>query len=69
MQHSKKEKMHHHEMANRIEILKYGKRLATGRYFSPGTPVSSTDTTNRHDIPEILLKVALNTMAKKILDL
>jgi hypothetical protein len=29
--------------------------------FSSGTPVSSTDKTDRHDIAEILLKVALNT--------
>jgi hypothetical protein len=33
-----------------------------GRWFSPGTPVSSTNKTNRHDITEILLKVALNTI-------
>ena len=30
--------------------------------FSPGPPVSSTNTTDRHDITEILLKVALNTI-------
>jgi hypothetical protein len=28
--------------------------------FFPGTPVSSTNKTDRHDITEILLKVALN---------
>ena len=28
---------------------------------SPGTPASSTTKTGRHDIAEILLKVALNT--------
>jgi len=33
--------------------------LATGRWFSPRTPVSSTNKTDRHDIAEILLKVAL----------
>jgi hypothetical protein len=38
--------------------------LAHGRWFSPGTPASSTTKTGRHDIDEILLKVALNT--KKI---
>ena len=32
--------------------------LATDRLFSPGTPVSSTNTTDCHDITEILLKVA-----------
>jgi hypothetical protein len=33
-----------------------------GRWFSPGSPVSSTNKTDRHDITEILLKVALNTI-------
>ena len=37
-------------------------RLATGRWFSPGTPVSSTNKTDRHDINEIVYKVALNTI-------
>jgi hypothetical protein len=32
-----------------------------GQWFSPGTPASSTTKTGRHDIAEILLKVALNT--------
>jgi hypothetical protein len=36
--------------------------IATGRRFSPGTPVSSTNKTGRHDISEIMLKVALNTI-------
>jgi hypothetical protein len=31
--------------------------LATGRWFSPGTPVSSTNKTDGHDITEIFLKV------------
>ena len=33
--------------------------LAHGRWFSPGTSASSTTTTGRNDIAEILLKVAL----------
>ena len=33
-----------------------------GWWFSPGTPVSSTNKTDRHDITEILLKVVLNTI-------
>jgi hypothetical protein len=33
--------------------------LAHGRWFSPGTPASSTTKTGRHDIAEILLKVVL----------
>ena len=36
--------------------------LATGQWFSPGTPVFSTNKTDSHDITEILLKVALNTI-------
>ena len=36
--------------------------LATGRWFSLGTPVSSTNKTDPRDIPEILLIVALNTI-------
>ena len=35
--------------------------LAHGRWFSPGTPASSTTKTGRHVIAEVLLKVALNT--------
>ena len=35
--------------------------LTQGRWFSLGTPASSTTKTGRHDIAEILLKVALNT--------
>ena len=37
-----------------------------GWWFSPGTPASSTTKTGRHDIAEILLKVALSTKNKKI---
>ena len=33
----------------------------TGRWLSPGTPVSSTNTTDCHGIADILLKVALYT--------
>jgi len=35
--------------------------FAHGRWFFPGTPASSTTKTGRHDIAEILLKLALNT--------
>jgi hypothetical protein len=38
--------------------------FANGRWFSPGTPASSTTKTGRHDIAEILLKVVLNTKNK-----
>jgi hypothetical protein len=34
----------------------------TGQWFSPGPPVSSTNKTDCHDITEILLKEALNTI-------
>jgi hypothetical protein len=33
--------------------------LSQSRWFSPGTPASSTTKAGRHDIAEILLKVAL----------
>ena len=36
--------------------------LATGRWFSPDTPVSSTNKTDSYDTTEILLKMALNTI-------
>jgi hypothetical protein len=34
----------------------------SGCWFSSGVPVSSTNKTDRHDMTEILLKVALNTI-------
>jgi hypothetical protein len=40
--------------------------LAHGRWFSPDIPASSTTKTGRHDIAEILLKVALNTISQSI---
>jgi hypothetical protein len=40
---------------------KFYQLLARGRWFSPGTSASSTTKTGRHDIAEILLKVALST--------
>jgi hypothetical protein len=47
----------------RITFIRYKgcQWLVTRRWFSPGTPVSSTNKNNRHNIAEILLKVALNT--------
>jgi hypothetical protein len=38
--------------------------LAHDQWFSPVIPASSTTKTGRHDIAEILLKVALNTKIK-----
>ena len=38
------------------------KLVAHGQWFSTGTPASSTTKTGRHDIAEILQKVALNTI-------
>jgi hypothetical protein len=37
----------------------------TCRLFSPGSPVSSINKTDHHDVNEILLKVALNTNKPK----
>ena len=36
--------------------------LATGRWFSPRPPVSTTNNIDHHDITETLLKVVLNTI-------
>ena len=36
--------------------------LSAGQWFSLRPPVSSTNKTDHHDITEILLKVALNTL-------
>ena len=43
-------------------VIKFLRDLATGRWFSPGTHVSSTDKTDLHDITKILLKGVLNTI-------
>jgi methylthioribose-1-phosphate isomerase len=43
-------------------VIKFASDLLQVGGFSLGTPVSSTDKTDRHDITEILLKVALNTI-------
>jgi len=39
--------------------------LATCLWYFTGTPDSSTQTTDRHDITEILLKVVLNTITNQ----
>ena len=36
--------------------------LVAGRWFPPGTPVSSTNNTDHYDIAEIFLKMAWNTI-------
>jgi hypothetical protein len=46
------------------QVIKVYQLLAHGRWFSPGTLASSTTKTGHHDIAEILLKVALNTINK-----
>jgi hypothetical protein len=43
-------------------VIKVYQLLAHGRLFSPGTPSFSTTKTGRHDMAEILLKVALNAI-------
>ena len=40
--------------------------LVTGWWFSLGTPVSSINKTDRHNITEVVLKVALNTAPPKL---
>jgi len=41
---------------------KVGQYFGTGLWFSPGTQVCSNNKSDRHDIAEILLQVALNTI-------
>ena len=41
-------------------------RLPTGRWFSQGTLISSMNKSNRHDVIEILLKVALNIISQTL---
>jgi hypothetical protein len=41
---------------------KVSQRLAEGWWFYSVSPVSSINKTDRHDITEILLKMALNTI-------
>jgi len=40
----------------------YWNLLVAGQWFSPGTLISVSSKTDRHDILEILLKVALSTI-------
>jgi hypothetical protein len=49
---------------NPIVSVKFVTDLQQVRWFSLGSPVSSTDKTNCHDIADILLKVALNTITQ-----
>jgi hypothetical protein len=39
--------------------------LANGQWFSPGTPISTTNKTDCHEITEIFKKVVLNTINHK----
>jgi hypothetical protein len=48
-------------------VIQFVSKLATGQWFSPGTPVSCTNKTDRHDITGILLKVALNYEYRHVL--
>ena len=47
-------------------VIKFVSDLGTGRWFSPGPPVSSTNKSDHHDITEILFKVVLNTIKQTI---
>ena len=47
------------EVSHALQLCQW---LAVCRWFSAGTPISSTNKTYRHYIAEMLLKVALNTI-------
>ena len=46
-------------------VIKFCQWLVTDRRFSLGTMVSSSNKTDRHDITEVLLKVAFNIISLK----
>ena len=48
------------------QVEKVCQLLALGRWYSPGTPASSTTKTGRHDIAEILLKVVKHQKSNQI---
>jgi hypothetical protein len=49
-----------------MRVINYESVTCGRSVIFPGPPVSSTNKTDRHDITEILLKVALNTMKDEI---
>ena len=49
-------------MSMNIALIKFVSDLQQVGGFTPGTPVSSTNIADRHDITEILLNVVLNTI-------
>ena len=53
------------KMSNLATISFFGVIKFVGSVVFSGYPVSSTNNTDRHDITEILLKVALNTINHK----
>jgi hypothetical protein len=62
---------YHLQQVSFVDVLQW---LAACRWFSTGTPVSSTNKIDRHDITEILLKVPLthhnpnpNRLCRKLL--
>ena len=50
-------------LPNCTDTLYQTLELATGRWISPGTPISSNNITDCHDIVEILFKGELNTIS------
>ena len=54
--------VHGEVISKQHNVIKFVSDLLTGQLFSPGTPVSSTNKTARHDITETFLEVAFNTI-------
>jgi hypothetical protein len=50
-----------------VYSIQFCQWLATSLWFSPGIPASSINKTGRHDITEISLNVALNTISLTLL--
>ena len=55
------------ERCTRYNIMRQSLSVTcAGRWYFPGIPVSSTNKTDHHDLKEILLKVALDTITSTL---
>jgi hypothetical protein len=54
--------VYHHWRGVQHYVIKFVSDLRQVGGFFPGTPISPTNKTGRHDITDILLNVALNTI-------
>ena len=60
--------VHHEVYSIQHYVMKFVSNLREGLWFSPGTPVSSTNKTDLRDFSEILLEGPLNTINQTIIE-